>query len=128
MKRAVVISLVLTLVLISAVTVLAAAPLDFGKRLHVDSRWIEKIMASPPMSYEQGEDWLADWEGPVAYVAWNEEESATRQVYFASKEGYDTFISIQEVTKLTYTETYDAVTKLEAEDRLPTPIKEVIEK
>lgn len=123
MKRAVVVACILLLVLIPAVAVLAASPKDFGRKLHVDSRWVEKVLASPQCLSEQSEDWLADWEGPAAFIAWSKEKSNVRRGYFANKEGYKTLESIQKVTKLTLKETRDAITKLEKKGKLCTPIE-----
>lgn len=87
-------------------------PRDFGRRLPMDSKVVDKIRRSPQMSAEQGSSFMSDWGGSSNYIAFAKKPVEQRVTYFAVQQGYSTVKDISDATGLSTGEVNSALTQL----------------
>ena len=88
---------------------------NYGERLPVDTRIIQRIMRSPQMMAEQGSGFMSAWGGPALYTRLARRPAAERMVYYAISEGHTTPDAISVVTGLDVKTVSGAVSSLEGQ-------------
>jgi len=86
-------------------------PIDYGRRLPLDPRMVQKIQRSPEMMAEQG-DFLSDWGGPAMYQLLAELPTNQRMTYLAVYQGLTTSEEISIATDLPVGQVESALTSL----------------
>ena len=85
---------------------------NYGERLPVDTRIIQRIMRSPQMMTEQGEGFMSEWGGPALYTRLARRPVAERMVYYAISEGHTTSDAVSVATGLDVKTVEGAVSSL----------------
>jgi len=88
-------------------------PVNYGKRIPIDPRAIDKIQRSPSMMAEQGSAFLADWGGPGAYKMVARLPMKQRVTYYAVESGLQTSEEISIATDLSVGDVESSLTQLE---------------
>ena len=86
------------------------------KRIPVDPRVVDLIQRSPTMRYEQGENFMSNWGGPVQYQMLVRLPREQRLCYVAVLEGAATEDQVEVVTGLSSKEVSRGLEGLQERD------------
>lgn len=88
-------------------------PINYGKRLPVDPRVVDRIQRSPQMMAEQGGAFLQSWGGPQMYQKGAKLPVNQRVVYHAVESGLRTPEEISPAVDLSIKDVESALSQLE---------------